>query len=545
MNPILTFHGAAGCVTGFCARLQTTHATVLIDCGMFQGPKTLKALNYDPFPFEASKVDAVLLTHAHIDHSGLLPKLMRAGFEGPIHATAGTRDLCAVMLPDAGHIQESEVDQLNRRNQRRGRPTVAPIYTARDGVRCLRQFSKVKLGDEVAIAHGITARWWNAGHILGSASIEVTVEGDDGPVRLLFSGDLGPGGRDYAADPEAPSGVDHLIIESTYGDRERSDPTPHERRGLLAEELRRAKAAGGPLLIPAFAVERTQELLADLLVVMEENRDVAGEIFLDSPLAIEATDVFLRRGWNPAAGRNPFDGLLGSQRLRFLKKPQESDRLGNVSGWHVILAASGMCDAGRVRRHLKRLLWRREATVLLSGFQAGGTLGRLLHDGVKDVRIQGEDIVVRAAVRSLDVYSGHADARGLMAWAKARQPVKGSVFIAHGEPAASNALESRLAAAGFPAGRLVTPAIDDAFLLTPDGAAVLHGSGRRIAPEAASRPDWHNARAAFLGALNARLDASADDAARRRLIEALEAALRQGSLDPSQGAQAARALAKA
>ena len=218
MNPTLTFHGAAGCVTGFCAALKTEHATVLIDCGLFQGPKTLKALNYDLFPFDPHEVDAVLLTHAHIDHSGMLPKLMRAGFDGPIYATAGTRDLCAVMLPDAGHIQESEVDQLNRRNQRRGRGLVEPIYTARDGVRCLRQFQRVKLGDEVEIAPGVKARWWNAGHILGSTSIEVIVVSDDGPQRLLFSGDLGPGGRDYAPDPEAPSGIDHLIVESTSGD---------------------------------------------------------------------------------------------------------------------------------------------------------------------------------------------------------------------------------------------------------------------------------------------------------------------------------------
>lgn len=518
MTPILTFHGAAGCVTGFCAALTTAHSTVLIDCGMFQGSKTLKALNYDDFPFDAGKVDAVLLTHAHIDHSGLLPKLMRAGFNGPIYATAGTRDLCAVMLPDSAHIQESEVDQLNRRNQRRGRPEVEPIYTTRDAERCLRQFAKIKLGDEVDIAPGLRARWWNAGHILGSASIEVIVDADDGPMRLLFSGDLGPGGRDYAADPQSPAGVDHLIIESTYGDRERDDPTPEQRRAILAEELRGAKAAGGPLLIPAFAVERTQELLADLLQVMEESPDVAGEIFLDSPLAIEATEVFLRRGWNPATERNPFEDILGAQRLRFLRKPMESDKLERIKGWHVILAASGMCDAGRVRKHLKRLLWRREATVLLAGFQAGGTLGRLLHDGEKNVRIQGEAITVRARIRDIDVYSGHADARGLVDWAKARQPVAGTVFVAHGEPAASAALKQNLAAAGFAADSIAIPEMDEAFSLSRTASTPLSGRKARIAPEAPSRPDWHNIRAAFLGELNARLDAAPGDAARQALL---------------------------
>jgi metallo-beta-lactamase family protein len=536
MQPTLTFHGAAGCVTGFCARLVTEHAQILIDCGMFQGPKTLKALNYDPFPFDVREIDAVLLTHAHIDHSGLLPKLMRAGFDGPIYATAGTRDLCGVMLPDAGHIQESEVRQLNRRNQRRGRAEVSPIYTARDGVRCLELFRKIKLGDEVEIARGLKARWWNAGHILGSASIEVVVEGDEGPIRLLFSGDLGPGGRDYAADPESPSGIDHLIIESTYGDRERDDPEPQARRAMLADELREARGAGGPLLIPAFAVERTQELLADLLQVMDEDPALGGEIFLDSPLAIEATDVFLRRGWNPEAGRNPFESLLGSQRLRLLKKPQESDRLDRLKGWHVILAASGMCDAGRVRKHLKRLLWRREATVMLAGFQAKGTLGRLLHDGEKNIRIQGEDIVVRARIRSLDVYSGHADARGLVAWAEARRPVSGAVFIAHGEPQASQALRDRLAAAGFDAARLMTPKMDESFALSRAAVQPLEGGRARIAADAPARPDWHNVRAAFLGALNARLEAAPDDAARQRLLaEMVEQLQRNDQHDPSQG----------
>lgn len=268
----LTFHGGAGCVTGFCARLTTEKASVLIDCGMFQGSKTLKALNYGRFPFDATEIDAVLLTHAHIDHSGLLPKLLRAGFKGPILATAGTRDLCAVMLPDAGDIQESEVRHLNRRNEQRGREPVEPIYTVRDAERTLELFQPVKLGREVEVAPGITARYWEAGHILGSASIEVRVETSEGPVTLLFSGDLGPGGRDFLPDPQGPSGVDYLVLESTYGDRPRTPLDPASRRRLLAQELRDAQKAGGPLLIPAFAVERSQELLADLQILTHEER---------------------------------------------------------------------------------------------------------------------------------------------------------------------------------------------------------------------------------------------------------------------------------
>src|SRR5581483_7879545 len=247
--------------------------------------------------------------------------------------------------------------------------------TPRDAARTMERFRRVKLGDLLDIAPGVTARWWNAGHILGSASIEVIVATDDGPIRLFFSGDVGPGGRDFLSDPEGPAGIDHLIMECTYGDRERPPLTPEARRAALAAEVRAAHEAGGPLLIPAFAVERTQELLVDRLAVMADGQAPQADIFLDSPLAIEATEGFLKRGYSPAAERNPFEALHAAERLRFLKAPGESDRLERLRGWHVIMAASGMCDAGRIRRHLKRLLWRRDATVLLTGFQAQGTLG--------------------------------------------------------------------------------------------------------------------------------------------------------------------------
>jgi metallo-beta-lactamase family protein len=539
MTPSLTFHGAAGCVTGFCAELRTGGARVLVDCGMFQGSKTLKALNYEDFPFDAGSIDAVLLTHAHIDHSGLLPKLMLAGFKGPIYCTAATRDLCEVMLADAGGIQEGEVRHLNRRNQQRGRPAIEPIYTERDARRIMPQFERVKLGETVEIAPGLSAVWWEAGHILGAASIEVNLSGEDGPMRLFFSGDIGPGGSEFVGDPQGPSGVDHLIIESTYGNRERLVADAASRRKALAQEMRDAHERGGPLLIPAFAVERTQELLADLTAVMDDGEAPAGDIFLDSPLAIEATEVFLQRGWNPSAGRNPFEGVRPSGRLRFLSKPSDSDGLDRLKGWHVILAASGMCDAGRIRKHLKRLLWRKETTVLLSGFQAVGTLGRLLADGASRVTIQGEEIRVRSSIRMLDVYSGHADARGLVAWAKARGPVAGSIFLAHGEPHAVEGLRERLIKAGFPADQLVTPAIDDSFNLGKGRAAASLGAPHRIAPDAAAKLDWHNARAGLLMALNEALEKSPDDAAREALIARLRADL---AVDTGQGVDATSAL---
>jgi len=534
----LTFHGAAGCVTGFCARLETGRATLLVDCGMFQGSKTLKGLNYEPFPFDAHDVDAVLLTHAHIDHSGLLPKLMNAGFEGPIYATAGTRDLCAVMLPDAGDIQESEVRQLNRRNQRRGRPEVEPIYTVQDAGRCMELFQKVKLGEPAEVAPGVTATYWEAGHILGSAAIELRIETEEGPVTLMFSGDLGPGGRDYTPDPEGPAGVDHLILESTYGDRERLTVSGEGRRALLAKELNDAHAAGGPLLIPAFAVERSQELLADIITLMEDRQVPEADIFLDSPLAIEATEVFQKRGWNRATGVNPFEGLRNIGRLKFLRHPSESDQLERLAGWHLIIAASGMCDAGRVRKHLKRLLWRRQATVLISGYQAVGTLGRILQEGARRVSIQGDDIQVRARIRSLDVYSGHADAAGLVTWAKARSPVAGRIFLAHGEPAALVGLEARLETAGFPAGQMAAPSMDEAFLLAKRDATPEPTQARRIAANAAAKADWHNARAQLLMQLNERLGEASNDRAREEIIAQLAAALnlQQPEVRPAQAA---------
>jgi metallo-beta-lactamase family protein len=518
MKTELTFHGAAGCVTGFCARIKTDRASVLIDCGLFQGPKTLKALNYQPFPFEPGEVDAVLLTHAHIDHSGQLPKLMKAGFRGPIYATPGTRALCEIMLADSGHIQESEVEHLNRRNERRGRPLVEPIYTLRDAAKTMAQFRPVDYGAWTQVAPGLRARWWNAGHILGSASIEVEIEEDGGPLRLLFSGDLGPGGRDYMEDPQGPSGVDHLVVESTYGAVERAPCDPETRRSALAKELRDAHAAGGPLLMPAFAVERTQELLADLIQIIDAGEAPQGEIFLDSPLAIKACDIFLRQGWTEAG--NPFDRIRAAGRLHYLERPSDSDRLEQLRGWHIIMAGSGMCDAGRVRKHLKRLLWRREATVLLSGFQAVGTLGRLLSEGRKTVRIEGEPYRVQARVRSLDLYSGHADGPALQRWVEARGPIGGEIFLAHGEPEALEGLKRRLVAEGLRADRIAIPTIDQSFRLE-HARIEANPAAVRLAPQAAAELDWHNVRSEFLNQMEEELEAAGSDAVRLRMLERL------------------------
>ncbi len=525
MSLSLAFHGAAECVTGSCALVETADARFLVDCGLFQGSKSLKGLNHDAFPFDVSSIDAVFLTHAHIDHSGLLPKLVRAGYRGPIYATRATRDLCEVMLTDAAEIQEGDVAHLNRRNQRRGIDEVEPIYTVADVEPTLRRFQTVKFGEMIEPLPGVQARWWPAGHLLGAASIEVVVTEDGAPVRLLFSGDLGSGRQPLLPTPDGPVGVDHVILESTYGDRVRQDLTPGARREVLEEEMRQAMAAGGPLLMPTFAVGRAQELILDLLAVMREAPELATEIFLDSPLAIEATDVFLRRGWNAEAEENPYLELRHASRLHYLMRPQESDGLERLRDWHVILAGSGMCDAGRIRRHLKRLLWRRETTVLITGFQAAGTLGRVLRGGRRSVRIQGDDVRVNARIREIDAYSAHADAVGLVAWLKAREPVGGKVFLVHGEPDARTGLAARLVSAGIDHETILAPLLDETFILTARDALTSE-SPQRLMPGVAARPDWRNGRAEFLGDLNETLLAAPDDATREALIARLLAALK-------------------
>jgi metallo-beta-lactamase family protein len=515
----LSFFGAAGCVTGACMLLETRACRVLIDCGLFQGPKTLKALNYGPFPFAPEDLDAVLLTHAHIDHSGLLPKLMLAGFTRAIYATQRTRDLCGVLLPDAGAIQEMEVEALNARNLRHGKAAVKPVFTKRDAIACLDQFVPVSFDAWIDVAPGVRARWWNAGHILGAASIEVEVREGGQTQALLFSGDIGPGDRRFEDDPDGPNGVDHVILESTYGDRDRPPVSEAARKRTLAEEVMQAHAAGGPLLIPAFAVERTQELIVDLLELMEADAAPPAPIFLDSPLAVRASEVFLREG-------DGFEGLRESRWLKFTERSDESRAIERVSGWHIIIAASGMCDAGRVRHHLKRLLWRPEATVLLTGFQAAGTLGRLLQEGRRAVRIQGDDIKVAARIRTIDVYSGHADASGLVKWAEDRAP-RASVLLNHGEPESLDGLEQRLRNALGAKLAVSVAQLDRRYVLTPQGAALEPADkAPRIAAGAATQLDWHNARSELLSLLNERLDEATDDAARAAIIAELARRLR-------------------
>jgi metallo-beta-lactamase family protein len=530
MTISLKFCGAAGTVTGSCYWLRTDAASLLVDCGLFQGTKTIKALNYADFPFDPADIDAVLLTHAHIDHSGLLPKLWRAGFRGPVYMTRGSRDLLSFMLPDSAYIQETEVAFLNERNARKGRDAVTPIYTQEDALACQRHFRTVEYESWLSLPGSIRARWWNAGHILGSASIELEIPaGADGrkALRLLLSGDIGPDHKLFHPDPEASSDYDYVVCEATYGGRKRVHASPGKRRLLLAGEVKEALKADGILLIPCFAVERTQELLADLTLLMQQEAIPRVPIILDSPLAIKATKVFEEHS-EELEDLGEGVSLLDNPDIHFTETAEQSKQINKLHSGAIIMAASGMCEAGRIRHHLRHHLWRPNATVLLVGYQAEGTLGRLLTEGVPTVRIQGDEVDVRARIRQIDAYSGHADETELVAWVMERKPIRRGLILTHAEPPAAQALQAALLGTGMEPALIALPQLDDEIELTLAGEALRFGAvERRLAPETMQGLDWHNDLAQLQIALKEAVDKAADERARkamlRRLWRALEA----------------------
>jgi metallo-beta-lactamase family protein len=432
------------------------------------------------------------------------------------------------MLPDAGSIQETEVAVLNRRNAARGRTDVSPIYTQADAIASLKSFGPVDYEKWIDVIPSVRARYWNAGHLLGSASIEIEISDQDPsqkPLRILASGDVGPDAKLLQPDPEAPAGFDYVITESTYGDRERPPITADARRARLSAEVREAAARKGALLIPAFAVERTQELIIDLVDLMERGEVPAAPIFLDSPLAIRATEVFRKH----ASSLDPaidVRRLLNSPQLRFTETVDESKAIAKLTGFHIIIAASGMCDAGRIRHHLRNWLWNARATVLLVGFQPQGTLGRFLIDGAKAVRIQGNEIKVAAQIRSIDDYSGHADGSELARWIAARRPIQRGLFLVHGEEPAITGLADRISERIIPAARVFQPLLDDVYELSAGAPTLLDSSHRRrLAPEAVVRLDWHNDMSKLMLDINDRIEAAADDRARGVIVRRLQRAL--------------------
>ena len=525
----LKFHGAARTVTGSCYLIETDKTKLLIDCGMFQGSKTERELNYRTFPFDPAALDGVLLTHAHIDHAGLLPKLVKHGYTKKILATQATVDLCGIMLPDSGGIQEMEVKQLNQRRAKRGMEEVQPIYTQDDAMAALEHFEGHPYETWITPVPGIRARFWNAGHMLGSSSIEVEVEQEGKkPLRLLFSGDLGPENKMLQPDPTAPTGFDFVICESTYGGRDRFERSEEARRLILAGEVSEAAGKKGALLIPSFAVERTQELVTDLVKLMDDGQIPKATIFIDSPLASKATAIFVKHAGEMQHAED-LKRAFTSPYVRVTESVEDSKALARFTGFRIIIAASGMCDAGRIRHHLKNHLWQPSTTVLLAGFQAEGSLGRILQDGAKSVTIMGEEITVKAAIRQIEDYSGHADGPELVQWVKERLPIGRSIFLTHGEEEGQRALAEDLQGIGMAHDCILIPSLDSVYDMTGEACAfVAEATHPRIDPTMVARFDSHNDMADLILDSKDTVSKAGDEKSKAAILRRLRRALSGG-----------------
>ena len=526
MTVTLHFHGAAGTVTGSCYRVVHAGGQFLVDCGMFQGNKTVRDLNYKPFPFDPRRIDYLLLTHAHIDHAGLLPRLTHMGYRNPIWATEPTNGLLEYLLPDAAGIQESEAERETRKRTRRGEEPFKPLYTMEDASEALELRKSVKYGEWIEPGPGVRARYWNAGHILGSASIEVEVMDGDRAVRILFSGDLGPDEKVFYMEPDAPSGFDYILSESTYGGRERQDYTLVERRQQLKTEINEALSRGGNLVIPTFAVERSQELLHDIGLLIRDGEISPSTVFLDSPLASRVTSVYRQHAEMFEDTELSADALFNDPRFRIIEDVEQSKAINSIRGGAIIMSASGMAEAGRIKHHLRNNLPRNNATVLFVGYQAPGTLGQIIQSGAKEVRIHSELVPVRARIRSLGNYSAHADHSELMAWITARLPAHGAIFLTHGEEEERAALKASLMQDdGLASDQVILPLLDDYFELRAEGIAARAAPPQRRVDLSQVTSDWHNAYASFIIDLSHQLQNAPDDAWRLAVMESLKATL--------------------
>jgi len=443
----LTFLGAAREVTGSSYLLEADGVRFLVDCGMFQGGRETREKNRRAFNFDPATIDFVILTHAHIDHSGLLPRLVALGFRGAIHATRATCDLLAVMLPDSAHIQEKEAEYANlnrfrqgmaKRDAARGLPPrdTAPLYTVAQAQASLKRLNAVDYDLEIAPHPQVRCSFRDAGHILGSAIVEVWV--GDGPRRrkIVFSGDLGQPARPLLRDPTPIFEADYLLVESTYGDREHKsmEATQDELVAAINDTIERK---GGNVIIPAFAVGRTQDMLYLLADLTRQARIPRLSVFVDSPMATAATEITFRHMALLDAETHALMGKHGGaahfRKLEFVESVEESKALDRIAGGAVIISASGMCEAGRIKFHLRSNLPRRDSTILITGFQAAGTFGRRLVDGARRVRLLGEDIPVRADLYTLGGLSAHADRSALLAWLGHFRSRPRQVFVVHGE----------------------------------------------------------------------------------------------------------------
>lgn len=448
----ISFLGAAKIVTGSNFLIETKNTKFLIDCGLFQGSKSINRMNYEPFRFNSEEIDFMVLSHAHIDHSGRIPKLTKKGFKGNIYATKATTDLCSIMLPDSGHIQEMENKWDNRKRKRSGRKLREPLYTAKEAEESLKHFKPVLYGQKIKLNHEVSLRFRDAGHILGSSIIELWIKEDSKKTKLVFSGDLGRRDRPILRDPSLIDEADYLIVESTYGNKQHH-PSEVDDKELIAI-INSTVKRGGNVVIPSFAIERAQDIIYELnkyytkYIKTEDQDFLSVPVYVDSPLTVSATEIFLR---NPDCfdedtlklikiGNNPLDFY----NLKFTRTAEESKQINFSKESKVIISASGMCTAGRIKHHLKHNLWRKESSIVFVGYQANGTLGRRIKDGEKVVKIFGEGIRVNAEICSLEGFSGHADREGIIRWVKSFKNRPQKIFVVHGEEEATEEISRKI-----------------------------------------------------------------------------------------------------
>ncbi|MDP1829661.1 MAG: MBL fold metallo-hydrolase [Archangium sp.] len=444
----ITFFGAAGTVTGSRFLLEHEGSRVLVDCGLFQGRKELRERNWAPWPFDPKTVDAVVLTHAHIDHTGGLPRFVREGYRGPVYSTGGTKDLCGIMLPDSARIQEEEARYANKRGYSKHKPAL-PLYEEQDAFAALRLFETFGYDKLRPVAKGISVRFSRAGHILGSAICTFELVGSN--QRVVFTGDLGRYNAPILKDPEAVASATTLIAESTYGDREHGD---HDPESSLAEVVNDTVKRGGMLVVPAFAVGRTQDILYHLGKLERAKRIPELPIFVDSPMACDATPLYLAHSHEHDfemrsiidEGHSP----LRTPGTRFVTSSKESKTINAVHGPGIIVSASGMATGGRVLHHLKQRLPDARCTVLFVGYQSEGTRGRRLLEGEKQVKILGELVDVKAKIMNISGFSAHADWHEMLRWMEGFTAPPKQTLLVHGEDSALEALRQRVAAKGWP-----------------------------------------------------------------------------------------------
>ena len=450
----LTFWGATSGVTGSAYLIETEHATILMECGLVQGSREDEKANEEPFPFDIHRLDAVVLSHAHLDHTGRLPKLIADGYNGPVYMTNPTCELLEIMLKDAASLQERDAEWDNKRLRRAGKPEVEPLYTMEDAEVALTLCEGIAYGHRQEVTNGIEICYHDAGHILGSAIIELFITEDGVEKKLVFSGDLGNSCAALLRDPETIEHADVLLMESTYGNRDHRpmDDTLKEFEDIIME----ASKNGGNILIPAFAVGRTQEIIFHLGELYQKGKLKHQAVYLDSPMAIATTEVYHRfqNIFNSEDKASLRQGKSGSLHtflpvLRYSRTTQESMALNRIEAGAIIIAGSGMCTGGRIRHHLKHNVWRNSAHVVIVGYQAMGTPGRALVDGARTFRMGGENIAVNATIHTLGGFSAHASQSQLLDWARKFREPRPRVFLIHGEPEAKTTLRKHLSQQGW------------------------------------------------------------------------------------------------